>query len=81
MPPTRLMPWFLTEGHTYLYSAAAPFPLQGKKSMEAQEVAGRFSGPVAGEVLYQAYQVPIINSHLVHLHYSPFAYRFPLPHF
>ena len=28
--PTGLLPWFLTEGNTYLYFAASPFPLQGK---------------------------------------------------
>jgi hypothetical protein len=28
--PTGLIPWFLTEGNTYLYYAASPFPLQGK---------------------------------------------------
>ena len=28
--PTGLIPWFLTEGNTYLYCAASPFPLQGK---------------------------------------------------
>ena len=51
------------------------------KPTQAQEVAGRISGAVAGEDLYQAYQVPIINSHLLHLHYLPFASRFHLPHF
>ena len=28
--PTGLIPWFLTEGNTYLYCVASPFPLQGK---------------------------------------------------
>ena len=27
VPPTGLIPWFLTEGNTYLYFAASPFPL------------------------------------------------------
>ena len=49
--------------------------------MQAQEVAGRTSDAVAGEDLQQAYQVPIINSHLLHLHYLQFASRFHLPHF
>jgi hypothetical protein len=49
--------------------------------MQAQEVAGRISRAVAGEDLHQAYQVPIINSHLLHLNHLPFASRFPLPHF
>ena len=26
-PPNELIPWFLTEGNTYLYFAASPFPL------------------------------------------------------
>jgi hypothetical protein len=39
VPPTGLIPWFLTEGNTYLYFAASPFPLQVKKSTQAQEVA------------------------------------------
>ena len=37
-----------------------------EKSTQAQEVAGRISGAVAGKVLHQAYQVPIINSYLLH---------------
>ena len=49
----------------------------------AQEVARRISGAVAGEVFAQVktYQVPITNPSPSHLHYSPFASRFPLPHF
>ena len=48
----------------------------------AQEVARRISGAVAGEVFAQVktYQVPITNSSPSHLHYLPFASRFPLPH-
>ena len=30
VPRTGLIPWFLTEGNTYFYFAASPFPLQGK---------------------------------------------------
>ena len=52
-----------------------------EKPTQAQEVAGRISGAVVGEGLHQDCKVPIINSHLLHLHYSPFASRFPLPHF
>ena len=49
--------------------------------MHAQEVARRISGAVAGEVFAQVktYQVPITNSSPSHLHYFPFASRFPLP--
>ena len=81
VPPTGLIPWFLAEGNTYLYFAASPFPLQGKKTTQAQEVAGRISGAVAGEDIHQAYHVPIINSYLLHLRYLPFSSCFPLPHF
>ena len=51
--------------------------------MQAQDVARRISGAVAGEVFAQVktYQVPITNSSPLHLHYLPFASRFPLPHF
>ena len=52
-----------------------------EKSTQAQEVAGRIFGAVAGELLHQAYQVPIIKSHLLHLNYLPFASRFPLPYY
>ena len=37
-----------------------------EKPTQAQEVAGRISGAVAGEDLHQAYQLPIIISHLLH---------------
>ena len=49
----------------------------------AQEVARMISGAVAGEVFAQikTYQVPITNSSPSHLHYLPFASRFPLAHF
>ena len=82
-PPTGLIPWFSkTEGNTYATIDASPFPLQGKP-MQAQDIARRISGAVAGEVFAQVktYQVPITNSSLSHLHYLPFASRFPLPHF
>ena len=47
--------------------------------MQAQEVAGRIFGAVAGEVLHQAYQVPIINSHLLHyiIRHLPLAFLSP----
>jgi len=82
-PPTELIPWFSkTEGNTYATIAASPFPLQGKPR-QAQDVARRISGAVAGEVFAQVktYQVPIKNLSPSHLHYLPFASRFPLPHF
>ena len=81
--PTGLIPWFSkTEGSTYATIAASPFPLQGKP-MQAQDVARRISGAVAGEVFAQVktYQVPITNSSPSHLLYFPFASHFPLPHF
>ena len=35
--PTRLIPWFLTEGNTYLYFAASPFPLQWKNQRKLKK--------------------------------------------
>ena len=67
-PPTGLIPWFSkTEGNTYATIAASPFPLQGKR-MQAQDVARRMSGAVAGEAFAQVktYQVPITNSYPSH---------------
>ena len=63
-PPTGLIPWFSkTEGNTYATIAASPFPLH-RKPTQAQDVARRISGTVAGEVFAQVktYQVPITNS-------------------
>ena len=37
VPPTRLIPWFLTEGNTYLYFVASPFPLQGKNQWKIKK--------------------------------------------
>jgi len=82
-PPTGLIPWFSkTEGNTYATLAASPSPLRGKPTL-SQDVARRISGAVAGEVFAQVktYQVPITNPSPSHLHYLPFASRFPLPHF
>ena len=67
-PPTGLIPWFSkTEGNTYATIAASPFPLQGKPT-QAQDVARRISGAVAGKVFAQVktYQVPITNSYPSH---------------
>ena len=82
-PPTGLIPWFSkTEGNTYATITASPFSLQGKPT-QAQDIARRISGAVVGEVFAQVktYQIPITNSSPSHLHYLPFASRFPLPHF
>jgi len=82
-PPTGLIPWFSkTKRNTYATIAASPFPLQ-EKPTQAQDVARRISGAIAGEVFAQVktYQVPITNSSPSHLHYSPFASCFLLPHF
>ena len=71
-----------TEGNTYATLAASPSPLRGKPT-QAQDVARRISGAVAGEVFAQVktYQVPITNPSPSHLHYFPCASHFPLPHF
>ena len=75
-----MISWFSkTEGNTYATIVASPFPLQGKLT-QAQDVARRISGAVAGEVFAQVktYQVPTTNSSPSHL---PFTSHFPLPHF
>ena len=52
-PPTGLIPWLSkSEGNTYATIFASPFPLQGKP-MQAQDVARRICGAVAGEVFAQ----------------------------
>ena len=82
-PPTGLIPWLSkTEGNTYATIAASPSPLRGKPT-QAQDVARRIFGAVAGEVFAQVktYQVSITNPSPSHLHYLPFSSRFPLPHF
>ena len=82
-PPTGLIPWFSKQREILtLHFAASPSPLRGKPTL-AQDVARRISGAVAGEVFAQVktYQVPITNPSPSHLHYLPFAPRFPLPHF
>ena len=82
-PPTGLIPWFSkTEGNTYATIAASPFSLQGKPT-QAQDVARRISGAIAGEVFAQVktYQVPNTIPSPSHLHYLPFASLFPLPNF
>ena len=38
-PPIGLIPWFLTEGNTYLSFAASPFSSSWEKPTQAQEVA------------------------------------------
>ena len=49
-PPTGLIPWFSkTEGNTYATLLHHPFLFKGKPT-QAQEVARRISGAVAGEI-------------------------------
>ena len=79
--------WFDTlvlknQGKYIRYFPAPPFPLQGKTNTSAQEVAGRISGAVVGEVyakvnIPSTLHIPLSPT----LHYLPFASRFPLPHF
>ena len=42
---TGLIPWFLTEGNTYLYFAASPFPLQGKNNASSRSSNKQIAGP------------------------------------
>ena len=57
-PPTGLIPWLSKiEGNTYATTAASPFPLQGKP-MQAQDIARRISGAVAGEASTKSSQDP-----------------------
>ena len=67
-PPTGLIPWFSkTEGNTYATLLHHPFLFKGKPT-QAQDVARKISGAVAGEVFAQVktYQVPITNSYPSH---------------
>ena len=82
-PPTGLIPWFSkTKGNTYATLAASPSPLRGKP-MQAQEVARRISGAVAGEAHQEQVNHTKYPSQSLSLalHYLPFASHFPLPHF
>ena len=83
LSPTELIPWFskLREILTLLCCITLSSSRENQRS--AQEVARRISRAVAGEVFAQVktYQVPIRNPSPSHLHYLPFASRFPLPHF
>ena len=63
------------------YCAASSSPLRGKPT-QAQDVARRISGAVAGEA-YAKVNTPSTHRKPLSpaLHYLPFASRFPLPHF
>ena len=37
VPPTGLIPWFLTVGNAYLYFGASPFPFQGKNQRKLKK--------------------------------------------
>ena len=81
--PTRLIPWFSKLREILTLLCSITLSSSREKPTQAQEVARRISGAVAGEVFAQVktYQVPITNSSPSYLHYLPFASRFPLPHF
>ena len=67
-PPTGLIPWFSkTKGNTYATIAASPFPLQGKPT-QAQDVARRISGAVAGEST-QKFNIPSTHHNPYLSHY------------
>ena len=67
----------------HLFQESILFLGKDENQTQAQDIARRISGAVAGEVFAQVktYQVPITNSSPSHLHYLPFASRFPVPHF
>ena len=65
LSPTGLIPWFSNRGKYLSLLCCITLSSSRKKPTQGQEVAGRISGVIAGEVLHQAYQVPIINSHLL----------------
>ena len=80
-----LLDWYLgslTKGDTYLYFAASPFPRQGKNNASSRSSRENCWRCCRGDLRQvKTYQVPIINLSSLALHYSPFASRFPLPHF
>ena len=54
LSPTGLIPWFSkTEGNTYATLLHHPFLFKGKPT-QAQEVARRISGAVAGEIFVKS---------------------------
>ena len=72
-----------TEGNTYAPLLHHPFLFKGNQH-NAQEVARRISGAVAGEIRAKSsqvktYQVPIINSHPSHyiIRHSPLVFLSP----
>ena len=70
-----MIPWFSkTEGNTYATIAASPFPLQ-EKPTQAQYVARRISGTVAGEFAQKStipstHHNPYLSHYIICLSFS-----------
>ena len=80
--PTGLIPWFSkTEGNTYATLLHHPL-LFGEVQRNAQEVARRISGAIAGESAQKStYQVPITYPYLPHYIICHFPLIFLSPQF
>ena len=81
-PPTGLIPWFSNRGKHLSLLCCITLSSSREKPTQAQEVARRISGVVAGEI-YAKSSIASTQHKLfsLALHYLPFASRFPLPHF
>ena len=61
--------------------AASSSSLRGTTTQVIYDTSRSISGAVAGEASSSSTRFPITNLISPHLHYLPFASRFPLPHF
>ena len=80
LSPTRLIPWFSNWGKYLFLLCCTTLSSSREKPTQAQEVAGRVSGAVAGEIYIKPTKYPSKLSSLA-LHYLPFSSHFPVPHF
>ena len=83
LSPTGLIPWF-SKLREILISTLLhhPFLFKGKNNTSSRSCRKNFWHCCQGDLCQvKTYQVPIINSYLLHLHYSQFSSCFPLPHF
>ena len=67
LSPTGLIPWFSKSEEILMLLCCITLSSSRENQRSAQEVARRISGAVAGEATQKStYQVPIINSHVLH---------------